>query len=106
MVVKRGGPACAFADLDLAPDQVLQHLDKIACGLEDHAPCPSTMRQFTPLAVLVVIQQGSRKTLVSSHAVTVGAESRQHCLSSDQGFALNAVVRTVPALPHVEPPQL
>ncbi|MFE6760263.1 SpoIIE family protein phosphatase [Streptomyces sp. NPDC057684] len=27
---------CAFADLDLAPDQVLQHLDKITCGLEHY----------------------------------------------------------------------
>ncbi|MEU8489397.1 SpoIIE family protein phosphatase [Streptomyces sp. NPDC048641] len=27
---------CAFADLDLEPDQVLQHLDKITCGLEHY----------------------------------------------------------------------
>ncbi|WP_329579937.1 SpoIIE family protein phosphatase [Streptomyces sp. NBC_01361] len=27
---------CAFADLDLAPDEVLQHLDKITCGLEHY----------------------------------------------------------------------
>ncbi|WP_412076518.1 SpoIIE family protein phosphatase [Streptomyces xanthophaeus] len=27
---------CAFADLNLEPDQVLQHLDKITCGLEHY----------------------------------------------------------------------
>ncbi|MER6350826.1 SpoIIE family protein phosphatase [Streptomyces sp. NPDC001634] len=29
----------AFADLDLAPDEVLQHLDKITRGLEQYATC-------------------------------------------------------------------
>ncbi|WP_406517487.1 hypothetical protein [Streptomyces sp. NBC_00134] len=45
MVVKRGGPA--FADLDLAPDQFLQHLDKITCGLE-HYIAPLCLRRLPP----------------------------------------------------------
>ncbi|MFQ6144187.1 PAS domain-containing protein [Streptomyces seoulensis] len=35
---------CAYADLDLAPDQVLQHLDRITCGMEPYiATCLYTV---------------------------------------------------------------